>query len=77
MDRRVELGEGGRGQNFLAEIAEETGAGHFSYAELEETDEDLAKLRTWLGKVEARDVLGAALVEEARRGREVHGEQVV
>lgn len=56
----------GRCEDFLAEIAKETGTGHFSYAELEENDEDLAKLRTWLGKVEARDVLGAASADAAR-----------
>ena len=56
----------GRCQDFLAEIDRETGAEHFSYAELEENDEDLAKLRTWLGKVQARDVLGAASAEAAR-----------
>ncbi|HET9080356.1 MAG TPA: Chromate resistance protein ChrB [Trebonia sp.] len=56
----------GRCADFLAEIARESGAGHFSYAELEENDEDLAKLRTWLGKVAARDVLGAASAESAR-----------
>jgi hypothetical protein len=56
----------GRCQDFLAEIARETSTAHFSYAELEENDEDLAKLRSWLGKVEARDVLGAASAEAAR-----------
>ncbi len=56
----------GRCEDFLAEIARETSAGHFSYAELEENDEDLAKLRTWLAKVVARDALGAASAEAAR-----------
>jgi hypothetical protein len=56
----------GRCQDFLAEIAKETSAAHFSYAELEENDEDLAKLRNWLAKVAARDVLGAASAEAAR-----------
>jgi hypothetical protein len=55
-----------RCEEFLAEIAEETAASHFSYAELEENDEDLAKLRGWLGKVEARDILGAASAGRAR-----------
>jgi len=55
-----------RCEEFLAEIAEETAAAHFSYAELEENDEDLAKLRGWLGKVEARDILRAALAGRAR-----------
>jgi hypothetical protein len=56
----------GRCEDFLAEIAKETSAGHFSYAELEENDEDLAKLRNWLGKVAARDALGAGSAEAAR-----------
>lgn len=55
-----------RCEEFLAEIAEETAAAHFSYAELEENDEDLAKLRGWLGKVEARDMLGAPSAGRAR-----------
>jgi len=50
----------------MAEIAEETAAAHFTYAELEENDEDLTKLRSWLGKVEARDMLGAASAGQAR-----------
>lgn len=56
----------GRCEDFLAEIARETGAGHLSYAELEENDEDLAKLRSWLAKVAARDVLGAESAGAAR-----------
>jgi hypothetical protein len=56
----------GRCQDFLAEIAKEADAAHFSYAELEENDEDLAKLRNWLDKVAARDVLGAGSAEAAR-----------
>jgi hypothetical protein len=55
-----------RCEGFLAEIAGETAAAHFTYAELEENDEDLAKLRGWLGKVEARDILGAASASRAR-----------
>lgn len=56
----------GRCEDFLAEIEQEAGAGHFTYAELEENDEDLAKLRSWLGKVGVRDVLGASSAEVAR-----------
>jgi hypothetical protein len=54
-----------RCDDFMAEIAEETAAAHFTYAELE-NDEDLTKLRSWLGKVEARDMLGAASAGQAR-----------
>jgi len=44
---------------FLAEIDKETTAAHFTYGELEENDEDLAKLRGWFDKFAARDRLGA------------------
>lgn len=49
----------GRCQDFLLEIERETRAGHLTYAELEENDEDLVKLRGWLEKVTARDVADA------------------
>ncbi|WP_037571923.1 Chromate resistance protein ChrB [Phaeacidiphilus oryzae] len=48
-----------RCEDFLKQIDKEYRAEHFTYAELEENDEDLAKLRNWFAKVEARDVLGA------------------
>ena len=48
-----------RCQDFLKEIEKEYAAEHFTYAELEENDEDLVKLRNWFAKVHARDVLGA------------------
>jgi hypothetical protein len=51
--------------DFLAEIETETAAAHFTYAELEENDEDLNKLRSWLNKVSARDTLGAARRDDA------------
>lgn len=59
-----------RCEGFLAEIERETAAEKFTYAELEENDEDLAKLRGWLEKVRARDVLGAGLSEDATRALE-------
>ncbi|HEX7659085.1 MAG TPA: Chromate resistance protein ChrB [Pseudonocardiaceae bacterium] len=46
-------------QDFLAEIDKETTAEHFTYAELEENEEDLTKLRNWFAKVTERDVFGA------------------
>lgn len=48
-----------RCKDFLAEIRNETSTGHFTYAELEENDEDLVKLRGWFDKVSDRDALGA------------------
>ncbi|HKB30710.1 MAG TPA: Chromate resistance protein ChrB [Streptosporangiaceae bacterium] len=46
--------------DFLAQVEKEYVAEHFTYAELEENDEDLVKLRNWFDKVRARDVLGAS-----------------
>jgi hypothetical protein len=57
-----------RCRDFLAEIDKETAAEHFTYGELEENDEDLAKLRRWYDKVAARDTLHAAGAAEARDG---------
>ncbi|WP_375424350.1 Chromate resistance protein ChrB [uncultured Friedmanniella sp.] len=52
-------------QDFLAEIAHETAAGHTTFGELEENDEDLTKLRRWLVKINERDVLAASRAAEA------------
>ncbi|MEY9938466.1 DNA-binding transcriptional regulator PaaX [Streptacidiphilus sp. MAP5-52] len=49
-----------RCEDFLGQIEKEYRAEHFTYAELEENDEDLVKLRNWFAKVSARDELGAA-----------------
>ncbi len=45
--------------DFEAEIEHELADDHLTYAELEENDEDLTKLKSWFAKVQARDVLGA------------------
>jgi hypothetical protein len=45
--------------DFLAGLEKEYRAEHFTYAELEENEEDLAKLKNWLAKVADRDVFGA------------------
>ncbi|WP_200071804.1 MULTISPECIES: Chromate resistance protein ChrB [unclassified Saccharopolyspora] len=60
-----------RCRGFRAEIDKETSAEKFTYAELEENDEDLAKLRGWFDKVRLRDSLGAdrrAAAEQALQG---------
>jgi tRNA threonylcarbamoyladenosine modification (KEOPS) complex Cgi121 subunit len=49
-----------RCDDFLAEIDDETAKEHFTYAELEENDEDLTKLKGWLAKVVDRDALAAS-----------------
>jgi len=40
---------------FLDEIGKETRAGKFTFAELEESEQDLEKLARWLPKIQARD----------------------
>jgi hypothetical protein len=49
-----------RCQDFLAQVDKEYVAEHFTYAELEENDEDLTKLKNWFEKVRTRDVLSAS-----------------
>lgn len=46
-------------EDFNTQIDKEFKANHFTYAELEENEEDLNKLRQWFRKVSERDVLGA------------------
>ncbi|RWJ21131.1 MAG: chromate resistance protein ChrB [Mesorhizobium sp.] len=53
--------------DFEKEIAKETEAEHFTYAELEENDVDLKKLQGWLEKIGKLDFYGGALAEEAAR----------
>ena len=45
--------------DFIAGIDKEYAENHFSYAELEENEVDLVKLRTWLARVRERDSFGA------------------
>jgi hypothetical protein len=51
--------------DFLAGIDKEYKANHFSYAELEENEVDLVKLKTWLARVRERDVFGASGLQAA------------
>lgn len=51
--------------DFEAEIAKETAAEHFTYAELEENDVDLKKLQGWLDKIMKLDFYGATLATDA------------
>jgi len=57
----------GRCRDAHAELARERAAANFTFAELEENEEDLTKLDTWLGKIRARDPFGAPLQAEAVR----------
>ena len=54
-----------RCDGFEDEIARESAAGKFTYAELEENDEDLKKLRGWLDKIRKLDFHGASLAGQA------------
>jgi hypothetical protein len=52
-------------RDFEAEIAKETAAEHFTYAELEENDVDLKKLHGWLEKIDRLDFYGGVRAAEA------------
>lgn len=54
-------------KDFEAEIAKETAANHFTYAELEENDVDLKKLQSWLEKIRKLDFYEATLAAEAQQ----------
>ncbi len=43
-----------------AELAKATTAGNFTFAELEENEQDLHKLETWLARIQERDAFGGA-----------------
>lgn len=60
-----------RCDDFLRQVAKEHAAEHFSFAELEENEVDLAKLRGWLAKIAGRDPFGAPRKDaaEAALGR--------
>jgi DNA-binding transcriptional regulator PaaX len=47
-------------QDFLGQVDKEYAAHHFTYAELEENEVDLVKLKNWLQRVRDRDAFGAA-----------------
>jgi hypothetical protein len=51
--------------DFVAGIDKEYRDNHFSYAELEENEVDLVKLRSWLQRIRERDVFGAAGLQQA------------
>ncbi|MGB3874838.1 MAG: Chromate resistance protein ChrB [Shinella zoogloeoides] len=55
----------GRCADFEKEIAKEVAINKFTYAELEEEDTDLKKLKGWLEKIRKLDFYDAPLAEEA------------
>lgn len=50
---------------FLEELKRETALEKFTFAELEEVEDDFQKLETWLGKVRPRDFFPGARLERA------------
>ena len=48
-----------RCEDFLHQVQKEYTDNHFTYAELEENEVDLVKLRNWFAKVRERDAFGA------------------
>ncbi|MEP6815154.1 MAG: Chromate resistance protein ChrB [Marmoricola sp.] len=52
--------------SLLAELASERAKGRTTYAEVEESEADLQRFRTWMGKIERRDYFAAPLGEQAR-----------
>ena len=55
-------------QDFLGQVHKEYVADHFTYAELEENEVDLVKLRNWFARIRERDVFGASGREAAEQG---------
>jgi hypothetical protein len=53
-----------RCEDFLRQVEKEYDENHFTYAELEENDIDLAKLKGWFESIRARDVFGAAGIDK-------------
>jgi len=51
--------------DFLRELEKETERHHFSFAEIEENEADLEKLKTWHHAIAARDFFGAPLQRES------------
>jgi DNA-binding transcriptional regulator PaaX len=47
-------------EDFLRQVQKEYDENHFTYAELEENEVDLVKLRNWFAKITERDAFGAS-----------------
>lgn len=52
-------------EDFFREIDKEIARRNFSFAEIEENEEELSKLRQWYEKILARDTFGAPLSDKA------------
>lgn len=65
-----------RADALLAEVAKETAAGKFMFAELEEIEDDFEKQRAWLAKIDARDFFRNDRSDQARQKLAECGEAV-
>ena len=72
-----------RCEDFLQQVKKEYTANHFTYAELEENEVDLVKLRNWFAKVRERDVFDAdgrqaveKAIDECERSLEAYAARV-
>jgi hypothetical protein len=54
-----------RSQDFLAEIEKETGKQKYTFAELEENEQDLQRLTSWLERIQKRDFMGGEPAQQA------------
>lgn len=67
-DRAREYDEfANRSQGLLDEIAKEVAAEKFTFAELEDIEDDLKKLEAWLAKIAARDFFAEDRLAAARQ----------
>jgi len=70
-------------EDFLGQVQKEYDENHFTYAELEENEVDLVKLRTWFAKIVERDAFGASgrtaceqLLEKCEQSLEAYAARV-
>lgn len=54
-----------RSQDFLTEIHKETEKQKFTFAELEENEQDLQRLENWLARIQKRDFTGGEKADQA------------
>ena len=59
-----------RCNDFLQQVAKEYTGEHFTYAELEENEVDLVKLKGWLDRIRSRDVFSAGGLQRAAEALE-------
>jgi DNA-binding transcriptional regulator PaaX len=72
-----------RCEDFLKQVQKEYAENHFTYAELEENEVDLVKLRNWFARVRERDAFDAAgrgaaekAIEECEHSLEAYAARV-